>query len=372
MKMVIRTQQIIKIFGVILVFYPVFLLAQSTRLNPQFLRDIELCASVLDRMISPDGERSVLFGRSDTKGYYFSNYGVIFNVNYSLSGPGEVFPEMELLHELKDDADFDFDFKTKQENANRELEAGLEKLRAKIIKFLSAWTAALIENKSDEKITVIVDIDRPFLMWPGMADQRIQRLIATATMNDIRAFQKESINEEEFARRVKFERIGSSDEELAILSNVIETALSHENQVSPNVMGYYLKGYGAIFFADIPYGMISYKNLADRYQRLAEIYAKRAKRQIPLPVQKTDDQEPDKIVEKIEQKIINILSNYAYSLKQLKPDESVEIMLSYRGNPIKGQYSKSIIKVQKEAINLYNREKINFDEFKKRVSISYY
>lgn len=370
MKMVFRSKQIPSILGVILIFHPLLILAQSSLPDPQFLRDIEICASVLDRMISPDGERSVLLGRHSTKGYYFSNYGVIFNVNYLFSGSGEVFPEMELLHELKDIENFDF--KAKQENAQRELDADLEKLKTKITKFLGAWTAALIENKSDEKVTVIVDIDRPFVFWPGMADQRIRRLIVTATMNDIRAFRKESISEEEFARRLKFERIESSDEEMAILSNVIETALSRENQVSPRVMGYYLKGYGAVFFADIPYGMISYKDLSARYQRLAEIYAKSAKRQIPLPVQKTDDQEQDKIAEKIEHKIISILSNYAYSLKQLKPDEWVEIVLSYRGNAIKGQYSKSIIRVQKEAINLYNREKINFDEFKKRVSISYY
>ncbi len=372
MKTMIRIKPLLMIVGLIWALQPMILTAQSTFPGEQLIKDIEISASVLDRMIAPKGERFAPFGRPNTRGYYVNNYGVIFNTKYSLSVRAILPAELELLYELKDSNDFDFEFQSKSENAQRKLETELEQLKTTVIKFLSTWTSALIGKGADEKITVIIDINDSFFNWPGIAEQRLRRIIASVAMSDIRAFRKDSINEAEFSRRVKFERIESSDEETFILSNIIETALARENQISPNVVGHHLKGYGAIFFADIPFGAISYKNLNVLYRRAAEQY-KTSRREIPLRSEMKDDKDdPGKTIEKIEQKLIQILSNYGYNLKQLRPDEWVEIFLDYRDNVIRGQYSKSIIRVQKQEIDAFNREKINFDEFKKRVLVSYY
>ncbi len=376
----IQIKRILIIAGLALGWAPGLLNAQSKLPDQQLLRDIEISASVLDQMIYPEKAPGRFFGSPKTKGYYLSNHGVIFNVNYSFSAYSTAMPELELLNEqlkyLRDNADFHVAFQSKVENVTREVETELEKLKKTIIKFLSSWTAPLVERKGDEKITIIViivDINNSLSHWPGMPDRWSRYMIASVAMNDIRALRKDSITEAEFARRVKFEQSESSDEEMAILSNIIETALAHENQFHPNVVGIHLKGYGAIFFADIPFGAVAYNNLSSIYKRFEAIYSKTAKRQPTreneLIAEKLDS---NKVIQKIEQKLIQLLSDYGNNLKQLQPDEWVEILVDYRVAAIKERYSKSAIRVQKRTIDDFNREKINFDEFKKLVSISYY
>lgn len=365
------------ITGIALGWVPVLLNAQSKLPDEQLLRDIEISASVLDQMIYPEKAPGRFFGSPRTKGYYLSNHGVIFNVNYSLSAHSTDIPNVELLNEqlkyLRDNADFHVAFQSKVENVTREVETELEKLKKTIIRFLSSWTASLIERRGAEKISIIVDIDNSLSHWPGEPARWSRYMIASVAMSDIRAFRKDSITEAEFARRVKFEQSESSDEEMAILSKVIETALDHENQFPSEVVGIHLKDYGAIFFADIPFGAVAYSNLSSIYKRFEAIYSKTAKqhstKENELIAEKMDS---NKVIQKIEQKLIQLLSNYGYNLKRLQPDEWVEILVDYRVAAIKDRYSKSVIRVQKRTIDDFNREKINFDEFKKLVSISYY
>ena len=136
-----------------------------------------------------------------------------------------------------------------------------------------------------------------------------------------------------------------------------------------NVKGIHFKGYGVIFFTDISYG-------ANLYTRAWSIYtdaAKKAKGR-SLTIKNFSDEEKDmsQNIEKVEQRLINLISNYGHNLRNLQPDEWVEIAINFKGLPVKDKYSRSLLKVRKKVIDDYNRDAIKFDDFKKQVNIIYY
>jgi hypothetical protein len=348
--------------------------AQTPAPDQQLLNDIEILETVLDRLISPDKAQLQFFGATNSRGYYLANYGVIFNVNYSLFNRAIISLDLNRTYKIGENNLIYVDTTEEHEKSSNEFEKELEQLKKSITRFLGTWTSALIELKPDEKITVIVDFNGWFSNFANEYDVNLHQLVAAVPINDIKDYRKNNISDKGFARRINFDEIKSIDEDISILSNVIETALAHENKnvelgLAGNVKGIHFKGYGVIFFTDISYG-------ASLYTRAWSIYtdaAKKAKRRSFTINNFSDEQKGiSQDLEKIEQKLINLISNYGHNLRSLQPNEWVEIAINFKGMPVKDKYSRSVLKVRKKVIDDYNRDAIKFDDFKKQVNILYY
>lgn len=355
-------------------FYPAnrTVFAQQSVPNQKLLNDIEIMETILDKLISPEKDHLQFFGATNTKGYYLANYGVIFNLNYSLInqriisfGIEKKFRENNLIY---------IDTDEEHKETTNEFEKELDQLKKSITRFLGTWTSALTELKPDEKIAVIVDFNGFFSNFASEYDVNLRQLVASVPVSDIKDYRKDKISEKEFARRLTFDEIKSGDEDISILANIIETSLAHENKkaelgLSGSVKGIYFKGYGVIFFTDISYG-------ANLYTRAWSFYSEAAKkakgRSLTYKSLYDEKKDSSKDIEKVEQKLINLISNYGHNLRSLQPDEWVEIAINFKGIPVKDKYSRSIIKVRKKIIDEYNRDNIKFDDFKKRVNIIYY
>lgn len=348
--------------------------AQQPVPDQQLLNDIEILETVLDRLISPDKVQLQFFGATNSSGYYLANYGVIFNVNYSLFNRAMISLDLNRTYKIGENNLIYVDTDEKHKESANEFEKELEQLKKSITRFLGTWTSALIKLKSDEKIAVIVDFNGWFSNFANEYDVNLRQLVAAVPINDIKDYRKNNISDKEFVRRINFDEIKSSDEDISILSNVIETALAHENKnvelgLGGNVKGIHFKGYGVIFFTDISYG-------ANLYTRAWTIYTEAAKKAKgrSLTIRNFTDEQKDigKDIEKVEQKLIYLISNYGHNLRSLQPDEWVEIAINFRGMPVKDKYSRSVLKVRKKIIDEYNRDAIKFDDFKKQVNITYY
>lgn len=332
--------------------------------------DIEIMEIVLDKLIMPERGNLAFFG-SNTKGYYLANYGVIFDMNYSFLNRNFISYGINQRFQMNENNWVVIDEQKEEKQVTDEVEKDIEKLKKSIVKFLSSWTTALSDLHPDEKVAVIVDFNGFFPSITNAADFSIQKLVASIPIRDITGVRKGSISQSEFEKRVDFDEKKSQDEDISIFSKVIQTSLEHSDPkldfgVSGNVKGIYFNGYGVIFFTDVSFG----SNLFTIY---SEAFRKGRDRSFAITTPLADQAAKSvKNLERVEQKLIQVISSYGHNLKALQPDEWVEIAINFKGVPIKENYSKSILRVQKKFIDDYNRDRIKFDQFRKMVNVTYY
>jgi hypothetical protein len=347
--------------------------AQQNSPGQDLLNNIEIMETVLDKLVSPNKAQLHFFG-SNTKGYYLMNYGVIFNVNYSLFN--ERIIALDFDKRLRSNKHNYIFVDQEDEEVSKNFDKEIEKLNKLMVRFLSEWTSALTDLNPDEKVTIIVDFNGFFPTFKDVFDYSTHQRIASVPIKEIANYRKGKITKEEFANKVTFNEVKSVDEDISILSNVIQTSLKHADKktklgVAGDVKGIYFKGYGVIFFTDVSFSLGK-----NAYKRALTIYSDAPKkgegRSITVESFSDESEKTEKDIEKIEQKMIQLISNYGHNLRTLQPDEWVEIAINFKGIPIKEKYSKSILKVQKKIIDDYKRDRIQFDQFKKRVNIIYY
>ncbi len=374
MRKIVFINACLILFSHFLYFDVETIFAQQSVPDQTLLRDIEIMETVLDRLITPESDRFHFFGPANTRGYYLANYGVIFNVNYSLFNQARLSFDIDKRFRVGEDNIIYIDTDEKPQETPNEFEKELDKIKESIARFLGSWTSALAELKPDEKITVIVDFNGFFSNFVIQSASNLRQLVATVPITDIKAYRKDNINEKEFVKRINFNEVMSNDEDISILSNIIETSLANENSrnelgLSGHVKGIHFKGYGAIFFTEISSG-------ANFYTRAWSIYTDAAKkgsgRTVTIKNLPDELKDTNKDIEKVEQKLIHLISNYGHNLRNLQPDEWVEIAIDFKGVPVKNNYSRTVLKVQKKIIDDYKRDNIKFDDFKKRVNIIYY
>lgn len=349
------------------------ILAQQNLPGQNLRNNIEIMETVLDKLIMPQKAQFHFFG-SNAKGYYLMNYGVIFNVSYSLFNQRMI--SIDLDRRLRSGKNNYIVVDEEQEEDAGQLENEIEKIKQSMVRFLGEWTSSLGDLEPDEKVTVIVDFNGFFPTFGEVFDYATRQLIVSVPIKEISNYRKGKLDREEFANRVVFDEVKSVDEDISIISNVIQTSLQHTDRktgtgVAGDVKGIYFKDYGVIFFTDVSFGFG-----AQAYKKALTIYSDALKKgkQHSITVENLLDEpgQTDKEIEKIEQKMIQLISNYGHNLRALQPDEWVEIAINFKGISIKEKYSKSILKVQKKNIDDYQRDRIKFDQFKKRVNIIYY
>jgi len=367
--------KIFNIIGAILVFSAVLSLGNLTYSQPNLpgqdlANDIEIMEIVLDKLISPEQGNFPFFG-SNTRGYYLANYGVIFDVRYSFLNRGFISFGINQRFQIKENNLIVIDEQKEEKQLTDEVGKDIEKLKKSLVKFLSLWTTALSDLHPDEKVAVIVDFNGFVPSITSAIDFSTHKLVASVPIREIANMRKGSITLSEFEKKVDFDERKSQDEDISIFSKVIQASLEHSDQkmdfgLSGNVKGIYFNGYGAIFFTDVSFG----SNLFTIY---SEAFRKGRDHSVSITAPPADQVAKSvKNLEKVEQKLIQVISNYGHNLKALQPNEWVEIAINFKGIPMKENYSKSILRVQKKFIDEYNRDRLNFDQFKKMVKATYY
>jgi hypothetical protein len=367
--------KIFNIIGVILVCSGIlspdnFVYSQPNLPGQDLANDIEIMEIVLDKLISPE-RGNLPFFSSNTRGYYLANYGVIFDVSYSFLNRGFISFGINQRFQIKENNLIVIDEEKEEKQLTDEIEKDIEKLKKSIVKFLSSWTTALSDLHPDEKVAVIVDFNGFVPSITSAVDFSTHKLIASVPIREIANMRKGSITLSEFEKKVDFDEKKSQDEDISIFSRVIQTSLEHSDQkmdfdLAGNVKGIYFNGYGVIFFTDVSFG----SNLFTIY---SDAFRKGKERSFSITAPAPDETAKSaKNLEKVEQKLIQVMSNYGHNLKTLQPDEWVEIAINYKSIPIKENYSKSILRVQKKFIDDYNRDRLKFDQFKKMVKVTYY
>jgi len=345
-------------------------LAQQKMPDQELLNNMEIMETVLDKLINPQKSHLNLFS-SHTKGYYLMNYGIIFNVSYSLFNRGIV--SINLDKRMKKNNNYILVDEENEEVTN-DFDKEIEKLKNTLTKFFADWTPMLSNMKPDEKITVILDFNGFFPTVKNTYDYSAHQLIASVPVETITKYRKGRIAREDFKKKIDFDDVKTVDEDISILSNVIETSLKHPDKNakfswSGDVKGTYFKGYGVIFFTDLSFSTGAYRNAITFYN---EALKKSKGRSFTIESTSSTPADQEKNVEKIEQKLIHLMSNYGQSLRSLQPNEWIEIAINFKGMHVMDKYSKSILKVQKKNIDDYKREKIKYDQFKNMVKIIYY
>ncbi|MDZ7263992.1 MAG: hypothetical protein ONB16_05365 [candidate division KSB1 bacterium] len=345
-------------------------IAQTPSVDKELLANISIMETVLDRLLFPERNQFPLRDAS-ARGYYLMNYGVIFNVRSSpFTNRIVVHNNLRKFYESHEDNMVYIETKDDEKGKATDFAQEIVKLKKSIARFMGSWTAAVIALPPQEKVTVIVDFENHMLPLAGRGEESIKQLIASVSIADIIDYRRGRLTDDEFIKRISFQEQRSMDEDVAILSNVIRTSLEQPADqfpwgISGEVRGIYFKGYGAVFFADVIPGRSSafaYKEFLDRVKD----------RSLTVRGSELASKVDEFKKEKIEQKLIQLMSNYGFNLRNLATDEWLEVAINYKGNPIDGQYSRIIFKVQKRTIDDFQREKIKFDQFKKLVQVVYY
>ena len=356
---------IISIFIFLLSISP-FALAGNSSPNGELLEEIDITEAILNVLLSTD--RGVTsFSGLNIGGYYLADYGVIFHVNYhqGFKFIYEVFNSQTKPQETKQ---FVLNNKDKAEQKNL-----IPELKNKIARFFNNYGPTLTGLKLSEKITIILDLNGNAFMQPGSKNSLPSQLIATVSMGDILKYKEKKPSAIE--NQIIFTEVNSINDETEIFSDVIKSSFKHVNgssglDLNGEVKSIYLQGHGIVFMADVGVGM----GLQPIIMKIEDAHRKlNASNQIALAKKLPDESEPNKDISKeYEDRLIKLISKYGYTLSKINKDEWVIVMLNFNRMGITSNFSKDVIKVKKSDIDDFNRGKIDFVNFRKKVSVVQY
>ncbi|MFZ5519523.1 MAG: hypothetical protein ACOY90_23055 [Candidatus Zhuqueibacterota bacterium] len=352
------------------IFFVALTPGMAQHAEESLLENIEIMETVLDKIITP-GRGNFNFWSSNSKGYYLKDYGIIFNVGYSsldtrvltLTKEGKTEAVTKGVYILNDGS-----------ATPKSHEEEIKTLKERIVRFYSEWAFAFKELPPQEKITLIVDFNGHFSTWYRAdvdgSDEQFRQLIASVSMKDILDRTQEKLTAESFINQINFDEINSVDEDISIMSNVIQTSLEHRNKnvallTSGDVRGIYFQGYGAIFITDLSPATQSVQ------MYLRSLYKDGA----PSVTFEDKIPNPDLAEEnlyKVEDKLIHIISNYGHTLRNLKQDEWLEVALNLHNTFMNKNYTKSVMRIQKKTLDEFTQSKINYEQLKKKVKIVRY
>ena len=373
-----------------------FALGENRSPNEALLEEIDIMEAVLSGLIGKNTNGVALWD-SNVKGFYLNGYGVILNAAYPAQynfsmvvlGPEDITaPEAEdakVAHaavELQKTQRV-LAIKDKDKIEKKDV---IPEIKKALITFFTKYASSISELKNDEKITAIFDLNGFSFMTSHIKGDPPQQIMATLSMDDIADFKRKKITDEELGKRIIFDEIESVDRDVSIFSNVIQTSLAHMKQDSAfgfqgNVKSIYLKGHGIVFMLDANVGIKSFKllndnlkemekNLKDMEKKLEVTGTTINKKIVTKPIIANGPKADD--FKEYEEKLVKIISKYGNTLSNIKSDEYVEVALRLNKLGIREGFSKGHIKVKKADIDNFHKGKINFDNFKKKVSVIYY
>ncbi len=375
-------------------------LAENLSVNKDLLEEIDIMETVLTRMMGKD--TSVMaFRGSNANGYYLPDYGVIFNVAYSVElqvsmvfiNSPEAVPAPAAVSATGINQVI-----SRSDGGEKEKKDVIPDVKKSLIIFFNKYASSMSTLKRDEKITVIVDLNGSSFIPSARKNNSPQQLTATLSTNDLEDFKKNKISGDELEKRVVFNELDSVDQDVSIFSNIIQTSLAHMKEESGfgfqgNVKNIRIQGHGILFMVNADFGIKTFRllnrNLEDLEQNLKameETMKDKEKKLKTIEKEKIVNTGNTKIVKssripssvkaddvkEYEEKLIKVISKYGHTLSKIKPDEYVEIALNFNGVRMDKDFSKGILKVRKSDIDAFHKGKIDYDNFSKKASMIYY
>lgn len=345
--------------------------AQKKRPSSELLNDIEIMETVLDKLIKPNSSPDFFMWGRNSRGFYLLDYGVIFNINYSLLGEGLIEFQFDDLIKARNDETY-FIKKDSEEKIDVNKEKEMEQLKNSLTRFLGLYASTIRDLQADENVSVIVDFNGFIGNFGKSHSGTPKQLIASIKMAELQNFRQGKTTEAVFQNKIQYANINTFDEDISILGNVIKTSLEHADKMksfglASDIKGVHFKGYGVLFITNIDWGLGEMHPLIFRDRNQGKIAVS-----ISSDEQNKSAKNRENDLKNFEQKLMRSISNYGHTLRSMQPDEWVELAVSFKGAPVMEKYSKSIIKVKKKSIDDFYRDRINFDQFQKLVQIFYY
>ncbi|NOZ61078.1 MAG: hypothetical protein GXO74_05310 [Calditrichaeota bacterium] len=343
--------------------------AQNAKIEKKLKDDVEIMETVLDKMFASETSFFTSFA-SNSRGFYLKDYGVIFHVRHSLPINEMQFFMMKNLRQQVQA------YTVKEKNEQRkdsetDFAEQIEEIKQRVVNFLGNYASNLRDLKANERVAVVVDIGSSV---PGMtiiSRNLPQQIVASAPVKDLRAYRQEKISEAAFRKKIQFDEIKMPAEDISIFTNVVRTAMEHAGRqgafnISSEVQGIRFPGYGVLFLTSVDF--------SNPYQETIQLQKLLEQQSGNLNVTIKQSKTPDyqKQVDAMQQKLIDLLSNYGHTLRNLQPNDWVEFAINFRGGFSEPGFSRGIIKVRKKTIDDFNRNKITFKQFKKQVAVVYY
>ena len=270
-----------------------------------------------------------------------------------------------------------FTVKEKRSSVNKDQADFIERIeqtKEKIANFLGNYASSMRNLRADEKVAVVVDFKNAFSAVYWGADQVPQQIVASVAVKDLQNFRRGNISEAQFRKKINFEKVTAPSEDVSIFTNVIKTAMQHAGKkhnfrIDDEVQGIRFPSYGVLFL--ITFNFDNFLSHEAELQELLE-QAKVAREGGNYKIGKQKNIDFQKQLESLENKLIDLLSNYGQTLRNVKANEWVEFGINFQNRTSDIGFSRGIIKVRKKAIDDFSRRKISFDQFRKLVSVRYY
>ena len=196
-------------------------------------------------------------------------------------------------------------------------------------------------------------------------------MICSASIENLKNFRQGKISEQAFENKLDFKEVSAVAEDISIFGKVIKTSLEHSRGIGSfnlfdDVKGFHFQGHGVLFITDVNWS-------SGRVQEL--FVAGKNKASLSYSFSDSNNkksiEEADKNLKTLERKLIQSISNYGHTL-DLNPNDWVELAVNFKSALPGKNYSKTIIKVKKQSIDDFTRDKINFDQFQNLVQVMYY
>ena len=340
--------------------------------------DIEIMETILNKMFSKD---KVTFFDCGTNGYYLDGYGVLFKVPYSLKKFVHVNENYEKAVELYISKSNEFlttsKAKKKAEDklsSKKKFDKELQKIKDTLTRFLGDYISALNYLKSNYWVTIIVYFNSSSGWFDGFyEDKDINQLIAKVQMKDINSYRKGKLSFDRFKKKIQYVAKSNGDtaidEDVDLFSDIMQSFLERnekekEFELSDGVKGIYLNGYGAIFMLKA--------NMEPNILKVITTGDGKNSYSISTVSSSVDSQNINEKIKNMKKEIVSLLSRFGHTMRNLNSNEWLEIALNINAHGFDEDFSKYIMKIRKKDLNELNLERINLNEFKRRIKVITY
>lgn len=359
--------------------------------------DIRIMETILEQLL--ESSRNYSFNGRNIKGFYFDDYGLLFNVNMENN--------FHILSFVKDGEDrisiinqkrLELEEKAKNQDEKRrgvvvspsprkyspfglgidkaEFKEWEKKLDKKIRTFISAYVDNGNFLGANDKVSVVVFFGNQYHEGP-------KAKVFQTKKGEILDVRRERISESDFDKRLSKQLISGDDhgEEIDIMSEIIKTSLERKKRSKylwgGTVHGIFLKELGVMFsfgdryFRDIfadDFQIWTVPETEDFLDELrAEVIIEKSKKK------KTEEDEKFREnLSKFEDDIIKIIGQYGTpSFKFLSNDQSVFVLFGTEGYSSKN-VSNIMIRLKKSDLVSYSRDQLSLENLRKRAQIVEY
>ncbi len=336
------------------------------------------------------------------RGLYFENYGVIFLIEERRPA-GFAFAGLKSFQSAAEAS-------KKHEGGDvvKDIRAQREKRRValqdRLGEFLGTYADAIRQLKDEDRITILVhyqplspiskealdhipELQAVAKQLDSLKSPRKGRKIqkkhlyrvlsepvyseVTAKKRDIVAYRRERISEAEFRKRIvsrEHKPDASTMKKIGVLATILDKALKRPDYLARDfnkTLGIYQEGLGALFFV----------NAGSGYRADHPVFKNKMKASFTSPTHRRTQgkagTEESQILDRFKEDLINVVGDYGYSLRTLKPQEYIVVEVRFPAGLWSGWSGPRglVLKVQKKDVDAYTREDLDLAAFRQKVDI---